>query len=477
MMRLSRLLERDVETDVEVTGLTSDSRKVANGDLFIAYRGSEYDAHDHVGEAVDRGAVAVLAERDPPQTVRVPWIVDEEAASLRSHIAARYYEDPSKSLNCIGVTGTNGKTSIAYGLAGLLESTAFAGSLGWGVLPRLCETGLTTIDAISLQGALRHVLVNGVRNVAMEVSSHALAQGRVEDVDFRVAVFTNLTRDHMDFHGSMDDYGRAKARLFERPTLDLAVLNADDGFSEELIEILHGNRVATVTYGRKNDADISWTLKECTVDGSTGVWHTPWGDHDFQLPVVGETYVGNSAAILAVMRYFEVPLEEACQRMRSLKTPPGRMEFVHAKDKPSVVIDYAHSPDALKVALSTLANLPKHELWCVFGCGGNRDQGKRPLMAQIAESHADHVVVTSDNPRFENPEQIALDIVSGFASTDRVHECLDRRDAIRFTLENAGPNDIVLIAGKGDERVQEVMGYRQAFSDKAEVKRHLGVDE
>ena len=476
-MQLSRLLERDVEADVEVTGITSDSRKVANGDLFIAYRGSEYDAHEYVHEAFERGAVAVLAEKEPTNPVPVPWIVDPNAAKLRSLIAARYYSNPSRSLNCIGITGTNGKTSIAYGLAGLLDSTAFAGSLGWGVLPYLCETGLTTIDAISLQGALRHVLVNGVRNVAMEVSSHALEQGRVDDVDFRVAVFTNLTRDHMDFHGSMDSYGRAKARLFEKPTLDLAVLNADDDFSSTLQELLKRNRVATVTYGGQNDADISWTLMKHDIDGVHGVWHTPWGDHDFEIPVYGERYIANSAAILAVLRYFEVSLDDVCERMRYLQMPPGRMEFICVEDRPTVVIDYAHTPEALQVALSTLEELPKQDLWCVFGCGGDRDKGKRPLMAQIAEKHADHIIVTSDNPRYENPTEITEDITTGFASADQVQQYLDRQDAIEAAIDGAVPGDIVLIAGKGDEHTQEVMGCRQPFSDRLVVKKHLGVVE
>ena len=468
-MTLRQLLRDDAAPAVTLSGLTSDSRQVRAGDLFIARQGAAFDGHDFANAAVAAGAVAVVSER--PVEVAVPNVVVANAGARLGAFGRRFHANPSAALRVVGVTGTNGKTSVAHHVAGLAARGAYIGTLGWGVPPRLCPSALTTADPITLQARLRRLADSGAGVVGLEASSHALHQGRVEAVDFAAGVFTNLSRDHLDYHGSMRAYADAKRRLFERP-LDVAVVNVDDAFGAELAQSLDGG-VQVLPFGR--EAAVRWQDVGHTADGIRGRWHTPWGASDFTLPAqIGAFAVCNAAAALAAVCALGAPLAQVVERMARLPPVPGRMQRVSAA--PTTVIDYAHTPDALRSALAAIrAHVPAGgQLVLVFGCGGERDRGKRALMAREAEQGADLVVATSDNPRAEDPEHILDDVMAGFDAPRRVTRIPGRRDAIAAALTEAGERDIVLIAGKGHETTQEIGGEKLPFDDAAVVRQLLG---
>ena len=456
--------------DTVVTGLAVDSRRVTPGDLFLARAGARHDAHDHVSEAVARGAAAVCSER--PVATAVPNVVLPELRTRLGAIAARFYDDPSARLTCIGVTGTNGKTSIAWLCAATLPETAFVGTLGWGAPPRLCPTALTTEDAVVLQRRLRRLLDGGLTRVAMEASSHALDQGRVADVRFDVAVFSNLTRDHLDYHGTMQRYANAKRKLFETATLTAAVINLDDPLGRDLVR---ESAVETVTYGTAPDAAVSWSDVAWGADGIEGRWRTPWGSARFRLPLFGDFSLRNAAAALSVAGVLGATIDDVVARMASAPPAPGRMQRVAApgSDSPTVIVDYAHTPDALRAALAAARRHLTGTLTCVFGCGGDRDRGKRPLMAAAAEAGADTVLLTSDNPRNEAPGAIVEDTLAGFGRPEDVTVEIDRARAVRRAIERSGPGDVVLIAGKGHEDYQEVGGRRIPYNDAETARKAL----
>ena len=458
--------------DTVVTGLAVDSRRVTPGDLFLARAGSLHDAHDHVPEAVARGAAAVCSER--PVRAGVPNVVLPGLRTRLGAIAARFHDDPSARLECIGVTGTNGKTSIAWLCAATLDGTAFVGTLGWGRPPRLCPTGLTTEDPVVLQRRLRRLLDGGATRVAMEASSHALDQGRVADVRFDIAVLSNLTRDHLDYHGTMERYASAKRRLFETASLSAAVVNVDDPLGRDLAE---RPAVETVTYGTAADAAVSWSDLAWRPDGIEGRWRSPWGSARFRLPLFGDFSVHNAAAALSTACVLGARIDDIVARMASMPPVPGRMQPVAAPGSggPTVIVDYAHTPDALGAALAAARRHVPGALTCVFGCGGNRDRGKRPLMAAAAEAGADAVVLTSDNPRDEAPGAIIEDTLAGFDRPGDVTVEVDRTRAVRLAIGGGGAGDVVLIAGKGHEDYQEVAGRRVPYSD-AEAAREALAD-
>ena len=448
--------------DAIVTGLAVDSRRVAPGDLFLARAGARHDAHEHVPQAVARGAAAVCSER--PVRTTVPNVVLPDLRTRLGAIAARFFDDPSTELNCIGVTGTNGKTSIAWLCAATLDAAACAGTLGWGRPPRLCPGALTTEDPVTVQGRLRRLVDAGVTHVAMEASSHALHQGRVADVRFHVAVFSNLTRDHLDYHGSMERYAAAKRKLFETPSLKAAVVNIDDAFGRDLAREL---AIETVSYGRSPGALVTWSDVSWAPDGVAGRWHSPWGTAPFRLPLYGDFALGNAAAALSAACLSGADFAAVVDRMRAVPPVPGRMQPVPGgiADAPTVIVDYAHTPDALRAALAATRRHLGGALTCVFGCGGDRDRGKRPLMAAAAEAGADAVMLTSDNPRGENPSAIVEEILAGFERPAAVAVEIDRARAVRLAIERGGAGDVVLIAGKGHEPHQEIAGRRIPHSD------------
>ncbi|MFM8355476.1 MAG: UDP-N-acetylmuramoyl-L-alanyl-D-glutamate--2,6-diaminopimelate ligase, partial [Gammaproteobacteria bacterium] len=438
---------------------------------------------------VARGAVAVLAERplaepllvpggarlQAPETAPIPVLVMADLKQRIAGLAARFYGNPGDTVRCLGVTGTNGKTSIAHYLADLASRVGhpcgYMGTIGVGRVGALESAALTTADPVTVQRELAALVASGCTWAALEVSSHALDQDRVVAVPFRVAAFSNLSRDHLDYHGDMTRYGAAKARLFHWQSLELAVLNVDDAFGRQLRDGLNP-AVRVLTYGRADGPerpDISWSTLGFDRAGAIGRWHTPWGDAELRLPVHAEFSVANAAVALAVLCDAGVPLEQVAHAAGQLDQVPGRMEHHHVVGRPLVVIDFAHTPDALEQVLRTLKPRAEGRLICVFGCGGDRDRGKRPLMAAAADRVADELWLTSDNPRSEAPDAIIADMRAGLSGRIPTHEQVDRRAAIAAAIGSAGPADLVLIAGKGHEAYQDEAGVRRPFSDRAVV--------
>ena len=469
---LAELIDDPVAPATTISGLASDSRRVRPGDVFFAYRGSAYDGHDFAADAVAAGAVAVVSER--PLAVGVPNVVMASVGARIGGFARRFYDAPSSELDVVGVTGTNGKTTVAYNVARVAGKAGYMGTLGWGVPPAICAADMTTADPITLVARLRALKRQGLSAVALEVSSHALDQGRVDAVDFAVGVFTNLGRDHLDYHGSVARYGAAKAKLFERPLALGAVVNADDALGQSIIANLPGG-TAAVSFGV--GGDVRWDGVSYGPDGITGRWRTPWGEDAFSLPrFYGAFSVYNAAATLATCCLLGMSQADVVGAMGTLDAVPGRMQLVSGS--PRVVVDYAHTPDALDAALGAVRSHigDRGQVILVFGCGGDRDRGKRVLMAQAAERGADLVIITSDNPRTESPEQILDDVASGFRTPHRPLRIADRREAIATALRHARVEDVVLLAGKGHERFQDVGGERVPFSDVDVVASLVEVD-
>ncbi|NWG87209.1 MAG: UDP-N-acetylmuramoyl-L-alanyl-D-glutamate--2,6-diaminopimelate ligase [Hydrogenophilaceae bacterium] len=468
-----------------VRRFTADSRKVHAGDAFLAYAGGAHDGRRHIADAIEAGARAVLWEPEG-FAWQAEWTVfNRPVASLKAQaaaIAAEWYGHPSEALWTIGVTGTNGKTSCSHWLAEALTAlgrrTAMVGTLGNGFPPcgdkpgALSETGHTTPDAVTLQGLFAEFREAGAAGVAMEVSSHALDQGRVEATGFDVAVLTNLSRDHLDYHGDMAAYAHAKAKLFDWPGLKWAVLNLEDELGQRLYGDLEGGPTRVLGYGLRN-GEVHAEHLELHRKGMTLDVTTPWGRGRLQTALLGEFNAYNLLACLAALLASEVKLEDALAALAKVKPVAGRLQRVGSDDAaPTVIVDYAHTPDALHKVLDTLKPLAADgRLICVFGCGGGRDKGKRPQMGGIASAQADRVIVTSDNPRGEDPAAIIAEILAGMPPGQTA--VVDRADAIARAIAEAGSDDIVLIAGKGHEDYQEIAGRRLHFSDVEEAARGL----
>jgi UDP-N-acetylmuramoyl-L-alanyl-D-glutamate--2,6-diaminopimelate ligase len=458
-----------------VRQITSDSRAIAPGDAFAAYPGEARDGRSFIPDALRRGAGSVLWEQARYEWPAAWHTPNAAIANLRQElgfIADQVYDHPSQQLWTVGVTGTNGKTScthwIAQALTAVGRAAAVAGTLGNGLYGTVKPALNTTPDAAALHEMLRRWKNAGAQSVAMEVSSHGLIQGRVNGVKFDVALFTNLTRDHLDYHRTMDAYGAAKARLFDWPSLKTAVINAEDPFGQQLIEGCRSRGVAVLTYGQTT-GDITTRNLGLGVNGVAAEVVTPWGNAEFTSGVVGSFNVSNLLGVLGVLLASDVPLEKAIVQLARFEPVAGRMQKVGGGGQPLVVVDYAHTPDALEQVLGALrpvAASRNGRLVVVFGCGGDRDPGKRPQMGAIASRLADKVVLTSDNPRGEEPEAIIAQIVAGTVGSKARIECVAARDAaLAGTIAEATENDTVLIAGKGHETYQEIAGVRHPFSD------------
>jgi UDP-N-acetylmuramyl-tripeptide synthetase len=463
--------------------ITADSRRVEPGVAFAAYPGGTADGRRFVGDAIARGACAVLWETrgfqwDAGWTV--PNLGLESLQQRLGPIADFIYGSPSHRLWMAGVTGTNGKTSCAQWIAQALDAcgrrAAVLGTLGNGLVGALAPASHTTPDVTVLHEILAQFHAAGARAVAMEVSSHGLDQGRVNGAKFDVALFTNLTRDHLDYHKTMAAYGAAKARLFTWPGLRTAVINADDPFGRSLIDAGRARGQRLLSYGM-GTADVAGTAVAIDRAGIVLEVATPWGRATLDSPVVGTFNAYNLLGVLGVLLASDVPLEQAVGALAKLEAPAGRMQRFGGDGKPLVVVDYAHSPDALEKVLASLrgAVAVDAELVCVFGCGGDRDPGKRPQMGAIAAQLADRIVVTSDNPRSEDPAAIANAVVKGIreAGHRRWSIEIDRRAAIRAAVAAAREGDVVLVAGKGHETYQETSGARRPFSDAQETRAAL----
>jgi len=455
--------------------ITADSRKVRTGDAFAAFPGTKTDGRAFIADAIRSGASAVLWEASGFAWNPAWHVANQGVEGLPAKLGAiadAVYGRPSQSLWVVGVTGTNGKTSCSQWIAQCLDlcgrRAAVIGTLGNGLVGALASAEGTTPDAALLHETLAQFKAAGATAVAMEVSSHGLDQGRVNAVAFDVALFTNLTRDHLDYHGTMAAYGAAKARLFTWPGLSTCVINADDLFGRSLVDLIRKGNCRLLTYGFTG-ADITATTVATTPVGVAMTVATPWGRGEVQAPVIGAFNAANVLGVLGVLLASGVPLDAALRSLARIEPPPGRMQRLGGGLLPLVVVDYAHSPDALQKVLTALrpAVASAHELVCVFGCGGDRDAGKRPEMGTAAGRLADRLVVTSDNPRTEDPAAIASAVVNGIRTTSNRHWSveLDRAKAIRAAIAAAGPGDVVLIAGKGHEDYQEKNGVRHHFSD------------
>lgn len=497
-MRLDDLL-RGIATpargDIMVSGLTLDSHGVRAGDAFVALAGAKHHGIEFASAAAAQGAVAVLAEPpvlDARFPVPVTWI---GGLRLRlGEIAARFFGDPSASFTLIGVTGTSGKTStvqlLAQALAYLGKRAATIGTLGAGLHGALHAGERTTPDVIRVHGLLAEFRDAGATDVAMEVSSHALDQHRVDGVRFDVAVFTNLTRDHLDYHGTMQAYGAAKARLFAWPNLRAAVINVDDAFGRHLADefeknarhpdhgaVGHGRQLLAGTQSQgwkqkllrcgieSTDADVRANEVHTHSDGIDFELATPWGAGRLRSRLLGRFNVANLLAVAGVLGALEVPFGKILGALQALEPVAGRMNRLGGGSLPLVVVDYSHKPDALEQVLATLRAHCEGKLVCVFGCGGERDAGKRPLMGAIAERLADVVVVTDDNPRGEDGGAIVAQIVAGMQAPESATVERDRARAIDLAIARARPGDVVLIAGKGHETYQEIAGIKRPFDD------------
>ena len=467
----------------EVQRITSDSRDVRAGDTFAAYPGTRHDGRAFIGDAIARGAGAVLWEIHGfnwNHDWKLPHLPLEDLKARLGTIADVVYGHPSRDLWMVGVTGTNGKTSCAHWIATGLDATgrrsAVLGTLGNGLLGALSPASNTTPDAALLQETLVALKRAGAEAVAMEVSSHGLDQGRVNGVEFDVALFTNLSRDHLDYHGTMGAYGAAKAKLLAWPGLRVAVVNADDPFGQSLIETTRGKGRKVLTYGF-GAADIGGTRLMPSSEGLSFHVETPWGKGEIETGLVGAFNASNLLGVLGVLLVSGVEFEQALDVISHFDAPPGRMQRSGGGYAPLVVVDYAHTPDALDKALTALrpSVASGGELVCVFGCGGERDRGKRPEMGRVAAQLADRVVITSDNPRSEDPAAIASEIVHGIRETGnrRYGIQLDRAAAIAGAISRAHVGDVVLLAGKGHEPYQEAAGERQPFLDWDHVTRAL----
>jgi len=488
---LKDLVHETCHSNTHVTGITTDSRTVNPGDLFIAYTIGEHSSVPFIENAVKAGASAVIAEAGSLPEIYpcpVPLYRVNELYKIIGIIADRFYDHPSSAMTVIGVTGTNGKTSVSHLMAQALSADqknicGLIGTLGYGTVDRLIPGSHTTPEAIALQALLAEMRGQKTRQVVMEVSSHALDQFRIAGVAFDLAVFTNLSRDHLDYHKSMESYAAAKKRLFTQYGINRVVINMDDEFGRKLMAELPQS-VTTVGY----------TLEENSHSGPRNIFQvvygkvlpdpsgkiklaldTPWGKAVLATGLSGRFNASNLLACLSSLCLLGHTLEDAIGRLSVCKGIPGRMEIFGGDSLPCAVVDFAHTPDALEQVLSDLKNSCQGKLYCVFGCGGDRDKGKRPLMAAVVEKYADGIIITSDNPRHENPEEITRDILAGIKNRDHVIVDIDRERAIQNILKTVSANDVVLIAGKGHENYQEIAGVRRPFSDQEVVRKTLGI--
>ncbi|MNO69636.1 UDP-N-acetylmuramoyl-L-alanyl-D-glutamate--2,6-diaminopimelate ligase [compost metagenome] len=477
-MSLNQLLLQ-AESGLLIRELTLDSRAVKPGDLFLAIPGGRQDGRAHIADAIARGAAAVAYETEGAAELPacdVPLIAIKGLGAQLSAIAGRFYGEPSRGLDLVGVTGTNGKTSVSQLLAQALdllgERCGIVGTLGTGFYGALESGRHTTPDPLALQATLANLKQAGARAVAMEVSSHGLEQGRVAALAFDVAVFTNLSRDHLDYHGSMEAYAAAKAKLFAWPGLNCRVINLDDAFGRQLAVEKHASRV--MGYSLEDPAAFIYCREARFSDaGVEAQLVTPQGEGVLRSPLLGRFNLSNLLAVVGALLALDYPMGDILGVLPRLQGPVGRMQRMGGNGKPLVVVDYAHTPDALEKVLQALRPHVNGQLLCLFGCGGDRDKGKRPIMAQIAERHADRVLVTDDNPRTESSAQIIDDIRAGFAHPETVTFVPARGEAIAQLIAAAGANDVVLLAGKGHEDYQEIAGVRHPFSDLDQAAKAL----
>ncbi|MBV9462784.1 MAG: UDP-N-acetylmuramoyl-L-alanyl-D-glutamate--2,6-diaminopimelate ligase [Verrucomicrobiae bacterium] len=458
----------------EVTGIQYDSRRVTPGQVFVALRGERTDGHQFVEQAIHQGAAAVVVEKQGFTSSRVTSVQVTDTVEALAKLSAAFYEHPTQALKMIGVTGTNGKTTTTFMIKSLLENhdlpSGLIGTIRYELGERQIPADRTTPQSSDLQQMFAQMRRCGCKAAVMEVSSHSLSQKRVAGIDFDVAVFTNLTQDHLDYHKTMDAYFEAKAILFAglgqgRKTEASAVINADDSYAARFKKSVPAG-IRTLTYGIESDADFKASDLKLTLSGADFALEAEGAKWPVHLPLCGRYNVSNALAAIAAARALGLPLKSLATCLKDVPQVPGRMEAVRAGQPFHVFVDYAHTDDALRNVASTLKEIGEGRLLLVFGCGGNRDEGKRPKMGRVASELADYSIITSDNPRREDPAAIARAIEQGFAESSKREVILDRQKAIARALELARPGDCVLIAGKGHETYQEFEDTRVPFDDR-----------
>jgi UDP-N-acetylmuramoyl-L-alanyl-D-glutamate--2,6-diaminopimelate ligase len=473
-------IPEDAFTHVEVTDISYDARKVTLGAVFVAIRGTKADGHDFILDAIKNGAAALVVEnreRVPADytgfVLQVP-----NTRQVLDVLASRFYWDPGRDLFCVGITGTNGKTSIAYMVECIFDyagmPTGVIGTVNHRLGNKVWPTELTTPDPVNLQKRLHEFHQGGASAVVMEVSSHALQQKRVDSVPFNAVVFTNLTRDHLDYHGTMESYFQAKQRLFtdllwkSSKSPCFAIVNTDDKYGRQM-------RVADPailwTYGHR-EGDFQYEILKMDFAFTVFKVQSPAGDGELTLPMSGTHNVMNALASIAVATAAGIPFQTSLLALAGFKGVPGRLQAVPNDKNLSVFVDYAHTPDALENVLTAIHRVrenlkSKGKIWTVFGCGGDRDKGKRPLMTQMALKYSDHLILTSDNPRSEDPNEIIKDMTTQLPAGEqyRIQIEIKRKEAIRKAVESARPGDVILIAGKGHEDYQIIGSEKLPFSD------------
>ncbi|PYL82682.1 MAG: UDP-N-acetylmuramoyl-L-alanyl-D-glutamate--2,6-diaminopimelate ligase [Verrucomicrobia bacterium] len=466
--------------DRPVESIAYDSRRVQRNGMFVALRGEKSDGHQFIGQAIEKGASVIVVEHEGSHP-RATFLVVENTRAALADLSAAFYHYPARKLKLAAVTGTNGKTTTTFLTKHICEAAGLRcgliGTVRYEIGERVLPAIRTTPESLDLVELLAQIRDAGCRAAAMEVSSHALAQDRTRGLEWNVAVFTNLTQDHLDFHGTMMSYFDAKAKLFtqlgaqQKKRKPMAVVNIDDRYGEQLLDKIDKN-VAVITYGRGARADFRASNPRVEFSGTSYQLEAGGKSYLVRVPLIGRFNVLNSVAALAAANALGISLRDAVLSIGKSSQIPGRLELVPAKRQFQVFVDYAHTPDALRNVLRTLRELEPHRLIAVFGCGGDRDRQKRPMMGDIVDQYADYAIITSDNPRTEDPNAILAEIEKGFRSS-RYEKIVDRTEAIGRAVALAQPRDMVLIAGKGHENYQEFADYTVPFDDIQVARRAI----
>ncbi len=491
--------------NVDISGIALDSRQIQAGNLFIALMGAKLDGRQFIAKSIELGAAAILVEADKQwQGVawigNVPVVAIENLAQRVSQIAGNFYQHPSQRCRLVGVTGTNGKTSITLLIAQLASlsakaekksadaATGVVGTLGFGLLDAnslapldqqinaIQSTGLTTPDPVNLQKILYKLVAEKATTIAIEASSHSLVLGRVAALEFNTAIFTNLTQDHLDFHGDLVSYGQAKAQLLHFPNLKYAIVNSDDSWAKNLLSQMPAS-VSPIIFSLSDEsADIYLKDLKLTQKGAEAELYSPWGVAALISPFIGKFNLSNLLAVIAAVCVGGADFKTVVALVSQLHAAPGRMQSVNLGDSQQdiqIIVDYAHTPDALENTLRAIREHTKSRVWVVFGCGGDRDKTKRPLMGRIAEKYSDYIIITNDNPRTEEPSAIAADIIRGLHNPNACLVIADRAQAIDFAVQQAKADDLILIAGKGHEDYQIFADQTLTFSDVKQARLAL----
>ena len=480
-MKLDKLLNNvnfygDISDKVNIDNITYDSRNVNSKSCFVAIKGSSFDGHEYIDVALDKDAQLVIIDNEKYFTNNKPIIKVDNSRKALSDISSNFFENPSQDLNIIGVTGTNGKTTVSYIVKKILDALhndcSYLGTLGFMINNEISSMGFTTPESLELNSMLKLINNSGIKYSVIEVSSHSLDQYRVDSIDFNVAVFTNLTQDHLDYHKSMENYFAAKSKLFnELLENGASIINIDDKYGIRLYDSIKGNKTS---YGFSRNADIYIKKIESSFNGTYCQISVFNEDFEFSSNLIGDYNIANIMAAIGAVISIGYKASEIIEVIDDMTLcVPGRMELISSIGQKYIYIDYAHTPDAYRKVFSTIKNIDKkQEIIVVFGCGGDRDSTKRSKMAEIAEKYCDKIFVTTDNPRFENEDRIIDDIISGF-KTKQYEIIKDRKIAIKTAIDSMSKKSILLVLGKGQDNYQVIKESKIFFSDSDTIKKHI----